>query len=204
MVIEKLSVLAYSYASPLVRWSQIAQHLPGRTDNEIKNHWHSYLKKKVAKEGQSQAQNEYPSPNTDITESSLSSLKSFESFEPTEGTQISGAPGEAPQSNLPKLLFAEWLSLDQFQGQCSGNYGESAEVSKDAHCDLNSSFLDPLSYGLLLNEGLFGGDLTGDSAFEMFYPQFRSDNRFSENGFVSFMAEEDMCSQLNVNDVMYV
>eukprot|EP00250_Pteridium_aquilinum_P009489 c18700_g1_i1 orf=1274-2488(+) len=38
------------------RWAQIASHLPGRTDNEIKNHWNSCLKKKL----RSQAQYEEP------------------------------------------------------------------------------------------------------------------------------------------------
>ncbi|PWA48122.1 hypothetical protein CTI12_AA493850 [Artemisia annua] len=33
----------------LTRWSLITHHLPGWTDTEIKNHWHSYLKKKVPK-----------------------------------------------------------------------------------------------------------------------------------------------------------
>nr|CAD1843678.1 unnamed protein product [Ananas comosus var. bracteatus] len=29
------------------RWSAIAARLPGRTDNEIKNVWHTYLKKRL-------------------------------------------------------------------------------------------------------------------------------------------------------------
>ncbi|CAL9170332.1 transcription factor MYB20-like [Musa acuminata AAA Group] len=33
------------------RWSKIASHLPGRTDNEIKNLWNTHIKKKLRKIG---------------------------------------------------------------------------------------------------------------------------------------------------------
>ncbi|KAE8681312.1 Protein ODORANT1 [Hibiscus syriacus] len=33
------------------RWSKIVARLPGRTDNEIKNHWNTHIKKKLIKMG---------------------------------------------------------------------------------------------------------------------------------------------------------
>ncbi|KFK28838.1 hypothetical protein AALP_AA7G055500 [Arabis alpina] len=33
------------------KWSKIASRLPGRTDNEIKNHWNTHIKKKLLKIG---------------------------------------------------------------------------------------------------------------------------------------------------------
>ncbi|KAK9276987.1 hypothetical protein L1049_006526 [Liquidambar formosana] len=33
------------------RWSKIAAHFPGRTDNEIKNHWNTRIKKKLKELG---------------------------------------------------------------------------------------------------------------------------------------------------------
>ncbi|KAL4558911.1 hypothetical protein LXL04_037116 [Taraxacum kok-saghyz] len=44
---EEEDVITRLHASLGNRWSLIAAHLPGRTDNEIKNYWNSHLSRKI-------------------------------------------------------------------------------------------------------------------------------------------------------------
>ncbi|XP_057776658.1 transcription factor MYB12-like [Salvia miltiorrhiza] len=44
---EEEEIIINLHASKGNRWSLIAAHLPGRTDNEIKNYWNSHLSRKI-------------------------------------------------------------------------------------------------------------------------------------------------------------
>ncbi|KAE8698185.1 Protein ODORANT1 [Hibiscus syriacus] len=79
------------------KWSQIDQSLPGRTDNEIKNYWHSYLKKRVTKV------EEFEVPRS-FHHTEKSSVCTYPAIPPHFDTGK-----EPPRTSLPKLLFAEWL-----------------------------------------------------------------------------------------------
>ncbi|KAK4388778.1 Transcription factor RAX2 [Sesamum angolense] len=44
---HKAGIHTYIHAYPPLLWSVIASHLPGRTDNDVKNYWNTKLKKKL-------------------------------------------------------------------------------------------------------------------------------------------------------------
>ncbi|XP_038709483.1 myb-related protein 340-like isoform X2 [Tripterygium wilfordii] len=178
------------------KWSQIAQHLPGRTDNEIKNYWHSYLKKKLLKAAEARNKTQCSSPSSDESVS-----------------QGFGLP-------KPKLLFAEWLAPDDVH---DGSFANSSDqqvagiISRDEF-DYYWSLDDGVMPGYSFNEGklTFGGKYDhsttspsdgSSGSHDMFGSVFKIEDQSpgSADHFIDFNSGDDMCSQFNISsDVMYI
>jgi transcription factor MYB, plant len=95
------------------RWSQIAAQLPGRTDNEVKNFWNSYIKKKLRERGIDPATHK---PLAEATASPTACRAIFSDAELVPTTTAALA-----QDQVEKMLDSLKMPLDWPVGGVAGN-----------------------------------------------------------------------------------
>ncbi|CAI8616043.1 unnamed protein product [Vicia faba] len=120
------------------KWSVIAEKLPGRTDHEIKNYWHSYLKKCSNIIDNEYTISELNSKSNDTLEEIDSNKNSVTPQSPSSGDGKDFGNYILESSTLPKLAEtsteenyspssmnsslmeedngAPWLGLEEFEG----------------------------------------------------------------------------------------
>ncbi|KAM7498218.1 hypothetical protein LguiA_022632 [Lonicera macranthoides] len=136
------------------RWSTIAAHLPGRTDNEIKNHWHTHLEKKLQKTSISTRKE----PKNEITQDKISQpnstfldlkthkiLESYPLSPKPSSSELSSSTITDNSSTKPEKFVAEddAFSSELFEVDC-GDFWTEPFLEESYSMDNNFSFVAPL------------------------------------------------------------
>ncbi|KAK3151959.1 hypothetical protein QOZ80_2BG0152610 [Eleusine coracana subsp. coracana] len=149
------------------KWSQIAMHLPGRTDNEVKNYWNSYLKKRVM-----QAQGSNPKSPPELTSMSTTEPSMHHHVKNSSGStttshehdaNISNGAMSAPaplahqpfdhqvtQQQSKNFIFSDWVPAPESYS-VSAHWPASTASSGNVTPSHGSAFGDQMSgsYGTL-------------------------------------------------------
>ncbi|KAI3417901.1 uncharacterized protein J3R85_014024 [Psidium guajava] len=119
------------------RWSKIASHFPGRTDNEIKNHWNTRIKKKLKLLGLDPVTHQ-PIQEDENNAQEIVTNKPNPTTEESSCSDDKPAASEAVQDKVEAFLMEDDMGLMTFEETAhllenfellSGIFGEDQERS---------------------------------------------------------------------------
>ncbi|XWS18277.1 hypothetical protein CRYUN_Cryun32bG0030000 [Craigia yunnanensis] len=111
-----------------IKWSVIASRLPGRTDNEIKNYWHTYLSKRLK----------------------YNSVPKSEPFQISNvETEQSSSEIDLPPANAPEASNSESSGAIQLSPQFSTDSLPSSSSNPAAKIDKNQTIGSSETFGKL-------------------------------------------------------
>ncbi|XP_057455765.1 transcription factor MYB15-like [Lotus japonicus] len=115
------------------RWSAIAAQMPGRSDNEIKNHWHTNLKKRYQHSSITKSQVSKPNDHSPVQETANNINGPFETLQITQLADSSSPESSSTNMeytnvtnnddyNLDREVEFAFLDSDRYGDMISGNF----------------------------------------------------------------------------------
>ncbi|KAJ7982037.1 MYB family protein [Quillaja saponaria] len=124
------------------KWSQIASHLPGRTDNEIKNVWHTHLRKILeCRSSESGGNESFGSSTTSLSSTSSEQASQVTIQEATDHFADIQAANEPGQGHENPKEFAS--SFSSYNSNIVSNFSQDDVYKPDEPMELAFNYMGP-------------------------------------------------------------
>ncbi|KAG2313269.1 hypothetical protein Bca52824_024826 [Brassica carinata] len=154
------------------KWSAIARRIPGRTDNEIKNHWNTHLKKRLVKKGIDPLTHKSLNGKSSDHPETLPDKGSVHQHDDDQKSNKNNAVGSLSARFLNRVAnrFGKRINhsvLSDIIGSGGPFTSHTTPTTSASECEKSSStFSTPNSLGLLINENtILDGTSLSSSTF---------------------------------------